>query len=104
MAQWTVALSPEVLAASPGGGCTIRVRTSAVDGRGQPLYATFVIRDGQTIRSDDPEVARALNGMLTGTGKVVNALGARPANPTHDVDTEQREPLPDRVAAEERTR
>ena len=107
MAQWTVALDPTVRRGD--GSCEIRVRTSAVDGRGQPLYATFVIRDGETVRSDDPVVAATFNAMMrAGQNKLYNTLAVRPPAATHDVDAKTREPLPEgsRGAADspERTR
>lgn len=95
MAQWTVALDPSVRRAD--GTCEVRVRTNAVDDRGQPLYATVILRDGETVRTDDATVAAALNTLRTaGQNKVFNTLAVRPPNPTHDVDTRPREPLPDR--------
>jgi hypothetical protein len=89
MAQYTVSLDPSVAAASPGGACTLRLETSV---RGQ--YVTFVVKDGETIRTDDPVTAKALDTLLAGRTKCVTTLAARPANPTHDVDTKPRAPLP----------
>lgn len=86
MAQYTVSLSPALR--QPGGTCTFLVRDSKGD------YVEFTVRDGETIRTDDPSVAAALNSYLTGPGgeRMVAALAVRPPNPTHDVDTKPRKP------------
>jgi hypothetical protein len=104
MAQWTVAMDASVRRGD--GTCEVRVRTSRVDGRGQPLYVTMVVRDGDTIRSDDPLVTAAFDGMrAAGNAKVVSTLAVRPPAPTYDVDARTAEPLPERVSASgERTR
>lgn len=78
----------------PDGTCTLRVRTVAKGTKGEPLYVTVVLRDGETVVSDDPDVIAAMGGLLLGAGKVANALAVKPVSPTHDVDTKQKEPLP----------
>ena len=94
MAQWTVTLDPRVKRAD--GTCEVRVLTGAVDGRGRPLYVTMVLRDGETVRTDDAVTAAALDSLRTATeGKVLSALVTRPPAPTHDVDVKTREPLPE---------
>lgn len=77
----------------PDGSCTVRVRTNARGGSGEPLYVTVVFRDGETVRSDDPTVTQALNALRGGGAKVLNTLGVRPPTPTHDMDTKPRAPL-----------
>lgn len=80
MAQYTVALDPELT--RPDGTCELRVRTQ----RGS--YKTFVVRNGETVRTDDPVVAANLATLTANAGtRVLRALGTRPVNPTHDVDT-----------------
>lgn len=91
MAQFTVSIDPTVKRAD--STCEIRVRTS----RG--TYKTFVIRDGESIRTDDPVVAANLACLLGGREAVVKSLAVRPANPTHDLDNK-----PDDATAEAKTR
>lgn len=86
----------------PDGTCTLRVRTTAKSTKGEPLYVTMILRDGETVVSDDPDVIAAMSGL----SKVVTALAVKPASPTHDVDTKPKEPLPTdtKPAAAEKTK
>lgn len=92
MAQWTIAMDPALK--QPDGTCTLRVRTIAKGAKGEPLYVTMVLRDGETVFSDDPDVIAAMSGLVLGSGKVANTIAVKPSSPTHDVDTGTKEPLP----------
>lgn len=86
MASFTVTIDASNKAGD--GSCTIRLATG-VPGK----YVTLVIKDGETITTDDAETAKAL-GSITGGQKAVTPLAQTPAKATHEPDKLPKQDIP----------
>ena len=83
MSDFMVSLAANVKQAN--GTCEIRLAV------GGGKYATFTVKDGETLTTKDPAIALAIASLGSGG---ITPLASPPTKPTHDVDTKPKADLP----------